>query len=254
MQKALSLAALVAALLTGSTLLAQAPAGGAQAGAPPTPAPMTNLQFFPKDTPRAQVLQQMQGFTQALGVQCSHCHVREDTDGRNDMAADEKATKRTARQMLMLVRDLNTRIPVAVGKSAETATRIECMTCHRGVAIPKQLGDIMTEAVAASGMPAAVAKYRELRTRYYGAMPYDFSEGGLITFANRMAMAKPDEALQWLELNLEFNPKSARSHLAMAQIYNRKSDKASATRSVEQALALDPQNAQAKTLLENLKK
>ena len=58
--------ALTALLVTASTAGAQQPpAGGQRAGGPP---PMTNLQIFPKDTPREQVLASMQAFTQSLGV------------------------------------------------------------------------------------------------------------------------------------------------------------------------------------------
>jgi hypothetical protein len=153
--------------------------------------------------------------------------------------------------MIMLVADINSKIPAAAAKSADAATKVDCMTCHRGVAIPKQLGDILTATSAASGMPAAVAKYRELRAKYSGAMAYDFSESGLLALANRLSMAKPDEALQWLELNLEFNPKSAR-RISMAQVANRKGDKAARSARGSRA-GIEPGNAMAKMLLENLR-
>ncbi|MBI3491129.1 MAG: hypothetical protein HY047_04995 [Acidobacteria bacterium] len=63
------IAALGGVLLTGSIALAQAPAGQ-RGGAPPPPPPMTNLQIFPKDTPRPQLIAAMQNFTSALGVPC----------------------------------------------------------------------------------------------------------------------------------------------------------------------------------------
>ena len=56
----------------------------------------SHLQILPKDTTREQLLQTMQAFTQALGVQCSYCHVQEGRGGRNDMASDEKRTKLAA--------------------------------------------------------------------------------------------------------------------------------------------------------------
>lgn len=249
--RAPGLAACAAILLTATLATAQAPAGQPSAGQ--APAAPTNLQVLPKDIAQPQLLQTMQGIAQGLGVECNYCHVREGAGGRNDMAADDKPTKRTARQMLLLVRDINAKIPAAVGKPAEAATRVDCVTCHRGVAIPRQLADIMTETAGAQGMPAAIAKYRELRKQFYGTMAYDFTEGALVVLANRLGMAKPDDALQWLELNLEFNPKSARTHLAMAQIYNRKGDKATAIKSVEQALEIEPENANAKRMLQQLK-
>ena len=69
----------------------------------------------------------------------------------------------------------------------------------------------------------------------------------------RQRQAKPDEALQWLQLNVEFNPKSARSYLMMAQIQNQKGDKDAAIKSVEKAIEAEPDNGQAKQLLQQLK-
>src|SRR3954466_9224663 len=94
--------------------------GGATTGtAQAAPPPMTNLQIIPKDTPRPQVLATMQAFTQSLGVQCSYCHVFEGRGGRNDMASDEKPTKKAARGMMLLAREINTKLPDAVGKAAD---------------------------------------------------------------------------------------------------------------------------------------
>ena len=79
------------------------------------PPPMTNLQVFPKDTPRPQVVAAMQQFTQALGVRCEYCHV-DDPSTKVDMASDEKQTKKTARAMMLMSRDINAKIPEATGK------------------------------------------------------------------------------------------------------------------------------------------
>ena len=51
--------------LPASIAAAQPPAGGGgQRGGGQPPAPMTNLQIIPKDTPRQQVIATMQQFTQ----------------------------------------------------------------------------------------------------------------------------------------------------------------------------------------------
>ena len=63
---------------------------------------MTNLQIISKDTPRPQVIQTMQTFTQALGVQCACCHVDEGRGGRQDYASDEKPTKKSVRTYLLM--------------------------------------------------------------------------------------------------------------------------------------------------------
>jgi len=245
--------ALTALLVTASTAGAQQPpAGGQRAGGPP---PMTNLQIFPKDTPREQVLASMQAFTQSLGVACNYCHVQEGRGGRNDFASDEKAPKKAARGMMMLAREINTKLPEAIGKPADATTRVGCATCHRGVPIPKQITDIVTDAAASGGATAGLAKYKELREKFYGGQSYDFSEGSLVAIAQRANTAnKADDALTYLNANLEYFPKSARTYVTLAQVKNAKGDKPGAIAALEKAVELDPNNAQAKAQLETLKK
>lgn len=246
---ALVLGIFVAAAVSAA---AQAPAGGAQT---PPPPPMTNLQIIPKDTPRPQVLQQMQAIAASLGVQCNYCHVMEGRGGRTDMAADDKATKKAARGMMLLAREINSKLPESIGKAPEATTRVGCATCHRGVPIPKQITDVVTDAASAGGAAAGLAKYRELREKFYGGQSYDFSENGLLATAQRaIAANKPDDALAYLQANVDYYPKSARSYLAMSQAHLAKQDKAGAIKDLEKALDLDPNNAQAKTQLETIKK
>lgn len=241
-----------AVVLAAVAASAQPPPGGRGAQAPPPP-PMTNLQVFPKDTPRPQVVAAMQQFTQALGVRCEYCHV-DDPAVKVDMASDDKQTKRTARAMMLMSRDIAARLPEITGKSADTVTRVGCMTCHRGVAIPKQIADIVTEAAASGGATAGLAKFKELRAQYYGGQSYDFSEGSLLAIAQRAnAAQKSDDALAYLQANLEYYPKSARTYLLMSQVHNGRGDKDAAIKDVEKAIELDPGNAQAKQALQRLK-
>jgi tetratricopeptide (TPR) repeat protein len=216
---------------------------------------MTNLQILPKDTPRPQVVQTMQAISAALGVQCNYCHVQEGRGGRNDMASDEKPAKKAARGMMLLTREVNAKLPDAVGKAQDATTRVGCATCHRGVPIPKQITDVVTDAAASGGAAAGLAKFRELREKFYGGQSYDFSEAALVATAQRaLAANKPDDALAYLQANLEYHPKSARSHLVMSQAHMAKQDKTAAIKDLEKAIELDPNNAQAKTQLEGLRK
>jgi hypothetical protein len=227
------------------------PGAGQRAGGPP---PMTNLQIIPKDAPREQVVATMQSIAAALGVQCNYCHVMEGRGGRTDMASDEKQTKKTARQMMVFARELNEKLPAVVGKAGSETTRVGCVTCHRGLAVPKQLTQLLNETVNAKGLEAAVAQYRELRTKYAGTMAYDLSENGLITMAQAAIGAdRPDNALTWLNLNLEFYKTSSRSYQVMAQAHQKKNDKDAAIKDLEKAVELDPNNAQAKAQLQQLK-
>jgi tetratricopeptide (TPR) repeat protein len=218
---------------------------------------MTNLQVYPKDTPRPEIIATMQGFVQALGVQaqggCGYCHVG--TAPAFDFASDTKPAKTVARKMILMSREISAKLPEITGKPAADVTRVRCATCHRGVAVPKLLPDILTETTTKSGTPAAVQQYRELRTKYYGGQSYDFSENALVATATPLINAnKPDEAIAWLQLNAEFYPKSSATYAALGQAYAKKNDTANAIKSYEKAVELDPNNQNAKRQLEQLKK
>jgi Photosynthetic reaction centre cytochrome C subunit len=132
-------------ILTASVagLFAQAPPqggaaqGGAGGRAGQPPAAPQNLQVMPKDVSREQLLATMRGFTAGLGVQCNYCHVQEGRGGRNDLASDEKAPKKTARVMMKMMATVNDTLASGLGKTPADITKVECVTCHRGEAIPK---------------------------------------------------------------------------------------------------------------------
>jgi hypothetical protein len=265
-----------------------ASAAWAQTDAPPQargrgPAPR-NLQVLPKDTPPQDVVALMQQFTRALGVQCTYCHVQNTPPpltaeeaaaqaaaapvaagrgrgrGRGgpqmDYAADDKRQKQTARLMLTLVNDLNARIaamPVTAHRTPTERTRVECATCHRGVPNPQMLGDLLNQTMTGKGEAAAVALYRDLRQKYVDTQAYDFRENVLLDLGRQsLATSKPDDAIAWLQLNVEFFPKSAESYVTLSQAHERKRDQAAAVKDLEKALALDPGNAAIKRQLTRL--
>ena len=234
-------------LLIAGTALAQAPAGAPAQDAP------KNLKVLPKDWTRPQVIQVMQNFTAALGVGCEHCHVEKE-GAPPDFPSDDKKEKDLARAMMKITQDLNARLPMDFGKPANELTRVACITCHRGVPQPKQIGEILAKTSAEKGFAAASAQYTDLKSKYYGAQAYDFSESGLIATATPLMQNRTDEALQFLQLNLQLFPQSARTYIAMAQAQQVKKDNAGAIASLEKALAIDPKNAQAQRMLGQLKK
>jgi tetratricopeptide (TPR) repeat protein len=227
-------------------------AGGAFAQAPAQEEPK-NLKVLPKDWTRPQVIQVMQNFTAALGVGCDHCHVMEQGQPP-DFASDDKDEKEMARAMMKIAQDLNMRIPTDLKMAANETTRVGCITCHRGVPDPKQIGEILAKTSADKGFPAAQAQYNELKAKYYGAQAYDFSESGLIAAATPLMQNRTDEAIQFLNMNLQLFPKSARTYVALAQAQEVKKDTAGAIASLNKALEIDPKNAQAQRLLGELKK
>jgi len=116
----------------------QPPAAGR--GAQPPAAPK-NLQVLPANLTTPQVVQVMQTFTAALGVNCAYCHVfLGNGNPMNDMASDMKPQKNVARAMLRMAADVNARLATVIQKPADDRTKVECMTCHRGAAIPTNVG------------------------------------------------------------------------------------------------------------------
>lgn len=96
----------------------QPPEGGPPRERRPPPAPK-NLKLLEA----SEVMPTMRNFTQSLGVRCDHCHVQ------GDFASDDKEAKATARKMIELARDINSKF--AAGKQ-----HVTCYTCHHGSTEP----------------------------------------------------------------------------------------------------------------------
>jgi len=193
------------------------------------------------------LLAEMQAIATALGVACEHCHV---APAGSDLPQPKKDI---ARQMMAMTRDLNARVQAATGKPAAEATQVTCATCHRGVPIPRPLGQVIAQTLREQGLDAAAAQYRDLRARFYGRATYDFTEDELLNIARPLASLRPDDAISLLELNIEFNPSSAKSYALMGFAYTRKFDDESAIASLEKAVELDPANNEIQGQLTQLK-
>ena len=109
----------------------QMPAPGTPRWQPPDP---TNLQVLPKDIPKPQLIQMMRGFTMGLGVRCEHCHVGEGNDlSKFDFASDARPEKVTARRMIGMAREINTKLLAGFPPDRDENTpAVTCYTCHRG--------------------------------------------------------------------------------------------------------------------------
>lgn len=101
------------------------------------PPSFTNLQVMPRDTGAGELVATMKGFTRALGVRCQHCHVGEEGMALElfDFAGDVKPQKATARSMMRMVQEINTRLDAAVPNKSKQA-RVSCWTCHAGRTTP----------------------------------------------------------------------------------------------------------------------
>lgn len=97
---------------------------------PPKP---KNLKVLPENT---DILKVMRGFTAALGVECSYCHVAADpVTHRSDRASDANPMKNQARVMIRMTDDLNNKyLPMLAKMPADENDKavIGCGTCHRG--------------------------------------------------------------------------------------------------------------------------
>jgi hypothetical protein len=148
--------ALSVVVLVGSVAAAQAPEaqrGAAPATPPPEP---KNLQVLPKTMTTAQILPIMRNFSAALGTNCGYCHVWTGPGlATNDYAADAKPAKEVARVMMKMANEVNTSLAASIKKPADQLTRVQCMTCHRGAAIPTLPPPAPAPGAAPAGPPPA---------------------------------------------------------------------------------------------------
>src|ERR1700722_13484860 len=188
----------------------------------------------------------MDEVAKALGVRCQYCHSAPRGSGQPEPKKD------IALAMMAMTRDLNFKVQQATGKPAKETTQVECVTCHRGVAIPQPLSAIILGTIAEKGGAAAVEQYRDLRKQYFSRATYDFSEDGLLEMVQRVVQGRPDDAIALLRMNLEFYPQSAKTYALIGFAYTRKVDDASAITNLEKSLELDPTNAMVRGQLEQL--
>lgn len=230
----------------------------AQGGPPQQQQAPKNLQVLPKDMPRGQVVQIMRTVAGALGVRCDYCHV-EPPDGNfqnTDFASDEKETKKVAREMMKMAMDINLKYIPAMGRTLNDRSMVRCFTCHRGVAKPKSLQNEIAESYEKGGVDSAMTKYRGLRDKYYGRAAYDFGELTLLDVADELGR-KPEQrkdAMRFLQLNLEYFPKSGPTYTGIGNGSLQMGDTAAAVAAYQKALEIDPNNPMAKRMLGVLKK
>lgn len=80
-----------------------------------------NIQML-KGLPAERLMSVMFAFKAALGVDCTHCHIKDQWE------KDDRPAKQIARKMITLTRDANAKLG-GVG-------RVTCFTCHRGQVRP----------------------------------------------------------------------------------------------------------------------
>ena len=237
-------------LLLSLGLLGCAAALAAQAPGHWPPDSLINTKVFPKTTPVMQVVGAMRNITGALGVRCQFCHVGEEGMPleRFDFAKDEKHTKLVARQMMLMVQEINRRLDT-LPEHGHSGPNLEvtCATCHRGVSRPVPLATLIQQTDSAAGLDSALRTYRALRERYYGRDSYDFGELSLNIAAFRLGRAsKFDDAFALLKLNEELFPGSSGMYVFRGNIALMKNDTTAAAAAFREAVRRDSTNQEAK--------
>jgi len=122
-----------------------------------------NIQVL-QGTPSTEIMPTMNFFKASLGVQCSFCHVTNDT-GRWPVERDDKAAKGRAREMIRMTREIN---------RANFKGRLEvtCATCHHGSTDPVALPPLLGEAAAAhrESAPAGAPSVDAILEKYVASI------------------------------------------------------------------------------------
>ena len=254
-------AVLAATLLCVAAIAAQAPptptppAGNPPAGAPQGPPPKPkNLKVLPKDIDHDQLIAIMRGFSGALGVRCTYCHVGQDGDPRSmDFASDDKDEKTAAREMLKMTETINADYVRKISDNDPDAN-VMCLTCHRGQKHPpRPLDAVLTEAVAKEGVDAAIAKYKQLRAESLEAGIYDFRDMTLLSVARRLRdEKKADQSLAVARSTVDLFPNSANAAAALGMALVDIGDRNGAKAQFDRALQIDPKNGMAEQSLRRL--
>ena len=241
-------------LVVGVTLVVSAWLGekppAVQAQVPDT---FKNLELLPKEISRAELVAVMRSYASSLGVRCAHCHVGADAPNLKgaDFASDSKEQKRTARLMMKMVREINEGHLAKLGP--DHTVRVECVTCHRGLASPRTLGADLSGVLDSKGREAAVARYRELRASSYGRGGYDFGQGTLNALGEQLlARKQPEDALALLTLNREFFPDAAWLRYLLGEAHRALGHRQEAIAEYEKSAALEPQNPMARQRLQEM--
>ncbi len=172
-----------------------------------------NLKILAKDISSAELAATMRNFSLGLGVECSHCHDGNDEQSlaEFDFAADVKEPKAVAREMLKMVASINATVTGLNRGPDHQPVEVACVTCHRGQFRPRMIEDVLEATLAEhdGDIDAVIAKYRELREKYYGGFTFDFGEFPVSGFAFGLSgKGRPEDAIKLLQMNAEYHPES----------------------------------------------
>jgi Photosynthetic reaction centre cytochrome C subunit len=95
----------------------------------------TNLKVLPRDISGDELDKLMHRYKQDLGVPCGYCHEENPQTRQIDYASDENPIKETARFMIRMNDDINTKYLAQLG-DRRYAEPLTCGNCHQGQVQP----------------------------------------------------------------------------------------------------------------------
>jgi len=215
-----------------------------------------NIQVLPKEWPGSRLRPLMMGFTNALGVRCSYCHVGEEGKPLStfDFASDANPKKNTAREMLRMLGSVNDHLK-KIEYSGDKPVNMWCHTCHRGRPRPMTLAEELGEKYRLKGINPAIAHYEELKTNFHGRGAYDFGEDGLNGFGYALLEAKDVAgAIRIFKMNAAAFPESGNIWDSLGEAYLVSGDTSEAIESYETSLRFAPENRNATRVLKEIKR
>jgi tetratricopeptide (TPR) repeat protein len=222
------------------------------------PDTMKNSTVLPKNITAKELGATMRGFTGALGVRCTYCHVGE--EGKDfkdfDFASDAKPAKNTARTMIKMVDAVNGQYLSQLSKESSKGIQVSCVTCHHGVAVPMALEEVLKKTFDRSGLDSTIKEYRALREKYYGGNAYNFKEGTLLRLADKIFedSTKRSAAFDIVRLNIEMYPSFPFSYAHLGSWYDDMKNVPLAIENYKKALSFIPDNPFLKKRIAELEK
>lgn len=205
-----------------------------------------NLKVLPSDITPDELRRTMVGFSAALNARCSYCHMVDDALSMPDpdYSADDKWTMQVAREMLQMVDVINGRVSNLDFSPRQQKVEVQCMTCHRGQNRPILILQVLNEARENGGIDAVIAKYSELRERYYGNHTFDLRPSTLAGFARKVASeGDTDGSIKILDFANENFPDQERVLFALARVHQQRNENDQAIAFLRELVRLLPDSS-----------
>jgi len=206
-----------------------------------------DLQVLGPEVKGAELRTVMIGFTRALGVRCSYCHVGEEGKPLStyDFPSNDNPNKARAREMVRMMADIRSHL-AKIDPSEPRRVEVGCVTCHHGRPRPTTLVEELEIAYDAGGSESMRQAYTALREEFYGSGALDFGAASLAV-VGRDLQEKGDlaGAIAAYRLNSEQHPESSRVWHLLAQAYEKNGQPEIAEVYLRKALEIDPENGEA---------